>query len=100
MVGTISKHACARRRYCSRADSLLRRILPLPNKPVLVNYGLGRTVQTGKLTDLFLAPGRAAVDHFVIIRLGGALGVFSAGEITKVTQVFQPSGRFFAANSP
>src|SRR4029453_11315515 len=25
MVGTISKHACARRRYCSRADSLLGR---------------------------------------------------------------------------
>src|SRR6266487_3825796 len=25
MVGTISKHACARRRYCSRVDSLLGR---------------------------------------------------------------------------
>src|SRR6266498_1061368 len=99
MVGTISKHACARRRYCSR------RFFTTAHSPAAQQtrtryYGLGRTVQTGKLTDLFLAPGRAAVDHFVIIRLGGALGVFSAGEITKVTQVFQPSGRFFAANSP
>jgi hypothetical protein len=35
----------------------------------------------------------------VIIRRGGALGVGAAGEITNVTQVFQPSGRFSAANS-
>ena len=30
---------------------------------------------------------------------GGALGVGAAGEIVNVTQVFQPSGRFSAANS-
>ena len=33
------------------------------------------------------------------IRLGGALTVCSAGEITNVTQAFQPSGRFWLANS-
>jgi hypothetical protein len=37
--------------------------------------------------------------YLVIERLGGALGVCSAGEITKVTQAFQPSGRFWLANS-
>jgi hypothetical protein len=31
----------------------------------------------------------------VIIRLAAALGVCSAGEITNVTQAFQPSGRFW-----
>jgi hypothetical protein len=34
------------------------------------------------------------LDYFVLIRLGGALGVCSAGEITNVTQAFHPSGRF------
>ena len=38
-------------------------------------------------------------DYFVIIRLGAALGVCSAGEITNVTQAFHPSGRFWLANS-
>ena len=39
--------------------------------------------------------------YFVSIALrGGALGVGAAGEITNVTQVFQPSGRFFPPNSP
>jgi len=33
------------------------------------------------------------LDYFVIIRRGAALGVCSAGEITNVTQAFQPSGR-------
>jgi hypothetical protein len=37
--------------------------------------------------------------YFVIIRLGAVLGVCSAGEMTKVTQAFQPSGRFWLANS-
>jgi hypothetical protein len=39
--------------------------------------------------------------YFVIrgLRRGGGLGVDGAGEITNVTQVFQPSGRFSAANS-
>jgi hypothetical protein len=37
--------------------------------------------------------------YLVIILLGGVLGVCSAGEITNVTQVFQPSGRFWLANS-
>ena len=37
--------------------------------------------------------------YFVTIRLGVALGVCSAGEMTKVTQAFQPSGRSRPANS-
>jgi hypothetical protein len=38
--------------------------------------------------------------YFVSSALRGiALGVGAAGEITNVTQVFQPSGRFSAANS-
>jgi hypothetical protein len=37
--------------------------------------------------------------YLVTILLGGVLGVCSAGEITNVTQVFQPSGRFWLANS-
>jgi hypothetical protein len=51
------------------------------------------------------APDDAEVDdrlpdggYFVILGRGGA-GVGAAGEITNVTQVFQPSGRFSAANS-
>jgi hypothetical protein len=44
-------------------------------------------------------PPRDDVGYFVIIRLGGVLGVCSAGEITNVTQAFQPSGRFWLANS-
>lgn len=35
----------------------------------------------------------------MIIRFGGAVGVGAAGEIANVTQAFQPSGRFSAANS-
>jgi hypothetical protein len=35
----------------------------------------------------------------VIVRRGEALGACSAGEITNVTQVFQPSGRFCAAET-
>jgi hypothetical protein len=38
------------------------------------------------------ARGRAR--YLVIILLGAVLGVCSAGEITNVTQAFQPSGRF------
>ena len=36
--------------------------------------------------------------YFVTMRRGGD-GVGAAGEITNVTHVFQPSGRFSAANS-
>jgi len=39
------------------------------------------------------------ISYFVIIRLGAVFGVFSAGEITNVTQAFHPSGRFWLANS-
>jgi Fusaric acid resistance protein family len=42
-------------------------------------------------------PGRAR--YLVIILLGAVLGVCSAGEITNVTQAFQPSGRLSWANS-
>jgi hypothetical protein len=35
----------------------------------------------------------------VIVHRGAALGACSAGEITKVAQVFQPSGRFCAAET-
>ena len=38
------------------------------------------------------------VGYFVTMRRG-ADGVGAAGEITNVTHVFQPSGRFSAANS-
>ena len=38
------------------------------------------------------------VDYFMTMRRG-ADGVGAAGEITNVTHVFQPSGRFSAANS-
>ena len=37
--------------------------------------------------------------YFVTIRRGIALGAGAAGEMINVTQVFQPSGRFSAANS-
>ena len=37
--------------------------------------------------------------YFVILGLGGGAGLGGAGEITKVTQVFQPSGRCLASNS-
>jgi hypothetical protein len=37
--------------------------------------------------------------YFVSIRRGAVLGVCSAGEITNVTQAFQPSGRSRPANS-
>src|SRR5215831_6818805 len=37
--------------------------------------------------------------YFVSIRLGAVFGVCSAGEITNVTQPFQPAGRFWLANS-
>jgi len=37
--------------------------------------------------------------YFVIMCLGGALGVGAAGEIAKVSQTFQPSGRCSAPNS-
>src|SRR5262245_25370199 len=43
----------------------------------------------------FLAGSR----YFVIIRRGGVVGVGVGGEIVNVTQVFQPWGRFSAANS-
>jgi hypothetical protein len=59
-------------------------------------------LQTAKLTGLFLPPRKNSVArgaYFVSIRRGVALGVCSAGEITNVTQAFQPSGRFWFANS-
>ena len=37
--------------------------------------------------------------YFVSTRLGAVLGVCSAGDMTKVTQAFQPSGRLSWANS-
>lgn len=37
--------------------------------------------------------------YLVIMRVGWVLVVGAAGEITNVTQAFQPSGRFSAANS-
>ena len=43
--------------------------------------------------------GKRTLGYFAIIRLGAVLGVCSAGEITNVTQAFQPSGRFWLANS-
>jgi hypothetical protein len=46
-----------------------------------------------------ISAGSRSLGYFVIIRLGGALAVCSAGEITNVTQAFQPSGRFWLANS-
>jgi len=36
----------------------------------------------------------------VSIRLGAVLGVCAAGEITNVTQPFQPAGRFWLAKFP
>jgi hypothetical protein len=38
--------------------------------------------------------------YFVIMRRGGVLAVGGAGEMAKVSQVFQPCARFCAANSP
>lgn len=44
--------------------------------------------------------GKHWLGHFVYIGLvGPAAGGGAAGEIAKVTQVFQPEGRFSAANS-
>ena len=40
----------------------------------------------------------ATARYFVSIRVGIAAG--GAGEITKVSQIFQPSGRCSLANSP
>ena len=67
--------------------------------------GLDRTeLGSDRKTDRFI-PGFAKYEsrsrggYFVIIRLGAVLGVCSAGEITNVTQAFQPSGRFWLANS-
>ena len=37
--------------------------------------------------------------YFETIRRGGAVGVGAGGEIVNVTHVFQPWGRFSAANS-
>jgi hypothetical protein len=37
--------------------------------------------------------------YFMTMRRGGAVAVGAAGEITNVTQAFQPSGRFSLANS-
>lgn len=37
--------------------------------------------------------------YFVILGLGGGAALGAVGEITNVTQVFQPSGRCSAANS-
>jgi hypothetical protein len=74
--------------------------------------GIGRTAGP-RLSALFCGRAHLAVIttaprlllqlrsdcYFVSIRLGAVLGVCSAGEITNVTQAFQPSGRFWLANS-
>jgi hypothetical protein len=40
------------------------------------------------------------ISYFVTMRFGAdGVGVCSAGEITNVTQPFQPAGRFWLANS-
>jgi hypothetical protein len=49
------------------------------------------------LVDAFVDAGEQR--YFVSIGLGLVPGVGGAGEIVKVTQVFQPSGRCSAANS-
>jgi hypothetical protein len=42
-----------------------------------------------------------AIDYFVIMRLAdGGASPGAAGEMTNVSQAFQPSGLFCAANSP
>jgi hypothetical protein len=46
--------------------------------------------RTGRCTDR---------SYLMIIRRGDGPGVLAGGEIVKVTQVFQPFGRFSAANS-
>ena len=47
---------------------------------------------------VFSAGPRPDDSYFVNLGRGG-VGVGAAGEITNVTHVFQPSGRFSAANS-
>ena len=54
--------------------------------------------QSAAFTAGIYATRTFQVGYFVIIRRG-AVGVGAAGEITNVTHVFQPSGRFSAANS-
>jgi hypothetical protein len=58
-------------------------------------------LQTASTPQAFAWRARPQNDigYLVIILLGEALGVCSAGEITNVTQAFQPSGRFWLANS-
>jgi hypothetical protein len=81
-------------------QSHLRHYLPAARERIVIRASTGpNLLPTEKYSDLFLDPGRAAIGHFVIIRRGGVLGVCSAGEITNVTQAFQPSGRFWLANS-
>jgi NTE family protein len=63
----------------------------------------GGISRTWAHTDVVAGSNRAldrnTPGYFVIVRRGAALGACSAGEITKVTQAFQPSGRFWLANS-
>ena len=47
----------------------------------------------------YLAPAPRPDDSYFVNLGRGGVGVGAAGEITNVTQVFQPSGRFSAANS-
>src|SRR5262245_62077886 len=60
-----------------------------------ITENLGRQVRN--VAQIF--PSRNTLGYFVTIRRGGALGVCPAGEITNVTQAFQPSGRLSWANS-
>src|SRR5262249_15418006 len=60
-----------------------------------ITENLGRQVRN--VAQIF--PSGNTLGYFVTIRRGGALGVWSACEITNVTQAFQPSGRLSWANS-
>src|SRR5262249_48670048 len=80
-AAAVTRASAARIRHCCRAAEAATR---------------SRFEMTGRLDN---AGPRRPLDYFVIIRLGEALGVCSAGEITNVTQAFHPSGRFWLANS-
>jgi hypothetical protein len=79
------------------------RLRPLGSKSLAECPLLGRTGHAGMAR---MRNGRHAINargrarYLVIILLGAVmLGVCSAGEITNVTQAFQPAGRFWLANS-
>ena len=64
-----------------------------PQDPLI--RGCGQSVASPRV---ICATWTFEVGYFVTMRRG-ADGVGAAGEITNVTHVFQPSGRFSAANS-